>query len=107
MATMLSIKDVCVRYGLSKVYVQRMVQKGVIPTTRVEIAKNTFKHMISEEDAEVWRKTAGARVKREDGRGKYTMYATNEEIADLENLLQDAGLEVIVQRTNKVKVTEN
>jgi peptidyl-tRNA hydrolase len=98
-----SIKDVCAVTGLSAVYVRRMIQKGKIATTQIEIAKNTFKHMIDEDVLEAWRKTAKMPTRREDGRAKFNLYATAEELAEIEQLLAERNIETPVVRANKVK----
>jgi hypothetical protein len=99
---LLSIKDVCVRYELSPVYVRRMIQKGVLKTTKVEIAKNTFKHLIAEADVDAWR-AASRNSKREDGRSKYVLYATEREIEELGLILETNNIQTPIARANKVK----
>lgn len=105
MNEMLDIKEVCERYGLSQVYVRRMILKGTIPTTKVEIGKNTFKHVMNVTDIEKWREASQNRSKRQDGRGRYILHATLEEIDQLQQLLDENDLNVLITRQNKVKNT--
>lgn len=104
----LSIKEVAQKYELSEVYVRRMILKGVIPTEKILIAKNTYKHLIDENWIIEWRKrTASKGRTRKDGRNKYTLYGTKEEIEQIQNLLAENKVESILQRTNKVKTTND
>lgn len=101
--TMYGIKDACKLLGLSEVYVRRMILKGIIPTTKVEIRTNTFKHLISEDDLNIWRESVKGRSRREDGRSKFTLYASIEELAQIQALLEENSIESPVIRSNKVK----
>lgn len=100
---MLSIKEVCDREGLSPVYVRRMIQRGKIETTKVEIAKNTFKHLIAVEEVERWRKSLAGGNRRADGKSKFNLYATPEEIEALQKLLNENQVSIEIKRANKVK----
>jgi hypothetical protein len=104
--TTYSIKEACETLELSPVYVRRMIQKGVIKTNKVEIAKNTFKHEIEAEEIERWRNSIGNRSKREDGRLKFTLYASQDELQQIQKLLEDNTIEALIQRSNKVKAVE-
>jgi len=104
--TMYGIKDVCKKFDLSEVYVRRMILKGKIQTTKIEIRTNTFKHMITEEEILRWRASVSSRSRREDGRSKFSLYSTLEEFEKIQTLLSENGIESIVQRTNKVKNIE-
>jgi len=102
-----TIKEICIELKLSEVYVRRMIHHGKIKTTKVEIAKNTFKHQIAEDELNRWRKETSGRSKREDGRSKFTLYATADEYDKIQKLLETESIESPLIRTNKVKnVTE-
>jgi hypothetical protein len=100
------IKDAAEFLGLSVCWVRRAVLAGKIPSEKVEIAKNTLKHMITEEALVEWRKSLSGRSKRSDGRGKYVLYATPEEHESIQKLIEEGGIEALIQRANKVKKTE-
>ena len=105
MNTKLSIKEVCSKYGLSEVYVRRMILKGKLASEKVEIATNTYKHMIAIEEVERWRKASqGKGSRRGDGRNKFTLYATPEEIAQIQKLIGEAKIESQIVRSNAKKV---
>ena len=109
MNTKLSIKEVCNKYGLSEVYVRRMILKGKLASEKVEIATNTYKHMIAIEEVERWRKASkGAGSRRDDKRNKFTIYATPDEIAKVQKLIENAKIESPIVRSNakKVKISE-
>ena len=109
MDTKLSIKEVCSKYGLSEVYVRRMILKGKLASEKVEIATNTYKHMIAIEEVERWRKASkGVGSRRDDKRNKFTIYATSEEIAQVQKLIENAKIESPIVRSNakKVKISE-
>jgi hypothetical protein len=104
----LSIKDICKKYKLSEVYVRRMILQGKIETTKVEIAKNTYKHLVEEAEVLRWRtqvKTSGRR--RDDGRNKYNIYGTKEEVEKILEALEDKKLEIPVLRSNLKKIKTN
>lgn len=101
--TKLGIKDVCEKFGLTPVYVRRMIQQGKIKTEKVEIGKNTFKHFINIEEIERWRASVSARSNREDGRSKFVLYASQEEMDKIQALLANEEIEAPIQRANKVK----
>ena len=100
------------KYGIDEVaqitsltvgYVRRAIQKGKLKTSKVQIANNTFKHFVSESELNRWRSSNETRTQREDGRNKYTVYATPEEEAKLRKLLETSSLELPMKRSN-VKV---
>lgn len=99
----LTIKEVCEELGLTMVYVRRMIQKGKIKTTKVEMNKNQFKHLVSREEVERWRASITHRSTRDDGRNKFVLYATQDELAVIEQLLGENNIESIITRANKVK----
>lgn len=96
------IKSVSKELGLSEVYVRRMILKGKIQTTKVEIAKNTYKHVIAEDEVNKWRGGI-TRSKREDGRAKYNLYSSQEEFEVLVALLKENKIDLPIVRANNVK----
>lgn len=106
MSKKLSIKDVCREYGLSEVYVRRMILKGKLHSTKIEIAQNTYKHLIDVDEVERWRKTShhNGGVRRTDGRNKYTIYGTQDEIEKLYELIDSNKLETPIKRSNEKRI---
>jgi|GEM_PF-6725087 len=105
MKEMLSIKEVCAKFGLSEVYVRRMILKGKLQSEKVLIATNTYKHLIAIEEVERWRKASnGAGSRRDDKRNKFTIYATPDEIAEVQKLIEKAKIESPIVRSNAKKV---
>lgn len=104
---LLSIKDVVEQFELSPVYVRRMIQHGKIKTTKVEIGKNTFKHMIEKAEIERWRAESVTHSRRADNRSKFVLYATTEELEAIQNLLSENNIEAVINRANKVKESNN
>ena len=105
MKTKLSIKEVCDEFGLSEVYVRRMILKGKIKSEKIEIARNTYKHLIERSEIERWRKEIkGSARTRSDGRNKYTIYGTKSEIEQLTKLIEKNQLETPLSRTNQKRV---
>jgi hypothetical protein len=100
----LGIKEVCLRFGLSEVYVRRSISKGSLKTTKVRIEghESGYKHLIDEDEVIRWRSESGHN-KRDDGRNRFLLYATPEEFGDLESLIKESGLGVIVFRQNPPK----
>lgn len=102
---LMSIKEVCKQYELSEVYVRRMILQGKISTQKVQIMNNTFKHMIKESEIIRWRsstKTSGRR--RVDGRNKYSIYGTSDEIELIQKLLDSNKVQTPLIRSNIKKI---
>ena len=100
----LSIKEICAEFELSPVYVRRAISRGDLKVAeRRMIAKNTEKIFVARAEVEAWRAKAGAHSPREDGRSKFVLYATSDELAEIEKLLEEANLEAIIKRANPAK----
>lgn len=102
-----TIKEIEKKFGFSSAYLRKSIKAGKLVTTQVSINdKGGYKHVITEEALNEWRNNVGAHSSREDGRNKYTLYATPDEFAKLEKLMKDAKLEAPVQRANPSKASE-
>jgi len=104
---MLGINDIVEQYALSPVYVRRMVQKGkLVPDKKVHINnnQNQFKYLFNRTTVEKWRKgcTTGVRA-RTDGRRKYNLYMTKEEVRQYEEFKKSTNFNGIVQLSNPGK----
>lgn len=91
--------------GMKPQYVRTLIRKGKFKPNRVKVR----------EDSEVWRweipidqlkayqATSGTRTRRADGRSKYTMYATQDELSTIQKLVADSKLGVLIDRAYKPK----
>ena len=99
-----SIKEAAELTGLSTVYIRRAILKGKLNSTKVQVGDTSvMRHEISASDLEVWRASVKAAPRREDGRGKFTLYATPEELQKIQDLLEKDGIESPLGRANKSK----
>jgi hypothetical protein len=101
-----TINSAAAALGLSQMYVRRAVNLGQLKSHLVPInpEAKTMKHVITAEDLNEWRKTRIQR-KRADGRGRFTLHATPEELKAIQELLGDSDL-VKKQKVYKKKVAE-
>lgn len=100
-----SINEASVKLGMSVIYIRRMISLKKIQTTLVPVAENskTVKHMITEDELNKWRASSSSRSRREDGRSKFTLYASAEEKEQIVALLESNKIEAKIERTNIVK----
>lgn len=75
----LSLKEIAERCGLTEFRVRKAHRDGKLVTQEVGIhgGKSTKVYAFTE-DVDAWRAAVGS-TKRDDGRGKYTFYGTQEE----------------------------
>lgn len=101
----LSLLEVAALYDLSSVYVRNAIRHGELKTTLVPVApeSKTMKHMITREDASAWRESRKSRSRREDGRNKFTMYATPAELEQIQSLLANADVQALIERAHQKK----
>jgi hypothetical protein len=97
---LLGIKEAASKLGLSELYVRNAIRSGKLETTMVPVAPDskTMKHQITVKALEAWRASTSNRSRRDDGRGRFILYATEAELADLRKMLANAKLAVIVQK---------
>ena len=96
------IKTAAQKLGLSEVYIRRMIQQGKIQTTKVQVGDSeVWKHEISEATLTAWRNSAGTHTVRQDGRNKFVMYATPEELTALQALATEAKIGAVIEKANK------
>jgi hypothetical protein len=102
-----SIKSAAAALDLSEVYIRRMIQQGKLATIKTQIGDTeVWKHEIEEAELNKWRKGAGTRTSRTDGRSKYTLYATAEELKSIQGLLATHKVAAVVERANKPEDTK-
>ena len=102
---MFTIKEIASIYSLSEFYVRKSIREGKLPSTLVSFDNtNRTRHEVEEVDLLEWRSNISS-TKRDDGRGKYTIYLNEEELSTLQLLLEDNLEEVsnLLTRTNKKK----
>lgn len=97
--TVLTLKEVVEMSGLSPVYVRRAILTGKLPSTKVPVGDTAvLRHEIALADFEAWRKGTGHRGRRTDGRGKYTLYGTPEEVDAIKALIAEANAHVSIAK---------
>ena len=101
-----TIKNVSKRLGLSEVYVRRMIQQGKLETVKVQVSENVWRHEIPETVLQEWRNKSSAHTTRTDGRNKYTVYATTDEIEAFKAWLAESGNQMKVMKANPTEVTK-
>lgn len=101
----LGIKEVAAMLGLSQVYVRHAVRNGNLKTTKVPISEDskTMKHVILVSEIERWRNATGGHSRREDGRSRFLLYATAEELEKVKVLLAKANNGAIIEKQVYVK----
>jgi len=100
-ADALSIKEAAEASGLSNVYIRRAILTGKLPSTKVQVGDTeVMRHEIAVEDFNAWRASTASRSRRDDGRGKYTVYASPEEYAEIVELLKEKELETPIGKAN-------
>ena len=105
---LLSINDVAREFELSPIYVRNAIRHQLIETTMVPIApeSKTLKHLMTREAVVAWRETRNSRSRREDGRNKFTLYATPEEKAQIEALLANNEIGALIEKAYVKKVDD-
>jgi excisionase family DNA binding protein len=105
--TSYTIKAAAASLGLSEVYVRRMIQKGKLETVKARVGDTeVWRHEIPAEVLAEWRNSAGQRSTRDDGRNKYTLYATAEELATIQALFKTNKVEAPIGRSNTPEATK-
>lgn len=95
------------KVGLTAQYVRHAIKTGALISVLVSIEgrKEGVRHEILGKDLEAWRKGIGKRFGREDGRTKYFLYATAEELATLPTALQAHLTRAYVPKAKAAKLT--
>ena len=97
---MLTINQFCAKTGLSKVYVHRMILDGKIKSEK-RMIPNTNIPRNEIEDGELDRFLNRTKhTKREDGRSRFVLHATSEELQKIQELLEsnELGAQVSKQK---------
>jgi len=99
-AEFLGIIEAANELGLSQVYVRNAIRHGALKSVLVPVREGakTQKHQISRDDLDAWTASRSNRSRREDGRSKYTLYATTEEKARIEALLADNNVKALIEK---------
>jgi excisionase family DNA binding protein len=102
-----TIKQAAAALDLSEVYVRRMIQQGKLETVRTQVGDTeVWRHEISESTLNEWRKSAGSRSSRSDGRTKFTLYATPDELKTIVELFKANKVQAPIERANKPEDTK-
>jgi hypothetical protein len=99
----LTIKQAARHLGKSEMWVRRMVHQAKLPHSRelVPGTEQVYRILIPIEALDA-RKTV-TRTRRDDGRNKFTVYATPAEMKAFNEALKAAGIKVPVARANPPK----
>lgn len=95
-----TIKSLASALGLSEVYVRRAILEKKLDTSLEPIKEGSeiMRHRITQASVDSWRGSTTSRSRREDGRNKFNLYATQEELAALKTMIEKAGSQVIIQK---------
>jgi hypothetical protein len=100
-------KEVMKLTGLSQMRINGAVRDGKLRSHMEPLNDTKTEHrMFDPADVAEWRANTATHSRRADGRGKFTMYATPEELEAVNKVLKANELEVPIQRANKVKATK-
>jgi hypothetical protein len=106
MSQYLTIKEAAAEFDLSLAWVRRMVHQDKVEYRRVQVGDTKVRRIeILRSSLEA--RQAGGRSRRDDGRGKFTLYATPEELVQVRAALEAAGIESPLQRANPRKGVES
>lgn len=90
--TSYSIREAARALEVSEMYLRKQVNVGKIPTTKVQISENVWRHEISEKDLKAFKNRTSTRSSRDDGRNKFVVYLTHAEEARLRALMKSNAL---------------
>lgn len=100
----MSIPEAAKYLGIKEQYVRHLIRKGKLPTRHETLNEEgtTWRHMIpvSALDAH---KSSGRKTRRADGRSKWAIYATTDEMTKARAALKAAGLDLPIERAYKGK----
>ncbi len=100
---MFTIDQFCEKTGLSRVYVHRMLLKGKISGHKEKIPGTDIPRWLIDAD-ELERFENGPRhVQRDDGRNRFILYGTVDEMAELRAMIEENGLTVIIEKQKQYK----
>lgn len=98
----LTIKEAAAEFGLSTVWIRRMVHQGALEVIRVQVGDTKVERIeIARKSIEA--RATGSKSRRDDGRNKFTLYATPDEFEKLTELLEANGIASPVARANPPK----
>lgn len=91
----LTINQAARETGLSPMYIRKAVREGKLETELVPVKEGavTKRHEIKRESFDAWRAAAAIRSHREDGRSRFILYATQEEVDAIREMVD--GVEVV------------
>jgi hypothetical protein len=97
----LTLKQAVAQSELSMIYIRRAINEGKLPATKEQIGSTkVYRNVIKVSDFEAWRASRGTRTRREDGRNKFDLYATPDELEKLANLCKEHNIECPIKRSN-------
>jgi len=96
---LLSIKEAAQHLGTTDTYVRTLVRKGKLATERENLNEDgtLWRHMIPITELESYKGNART-SRREDGRNKYVLYATPEELEALRKVIETEQLTCLIEK---------
>jgi hypothetical protein len=81
-----TIKTAALELGLSEQYVRHAIRAGKLVTSLEPTGpeSNVNRHVISKEALETWRAATSEHSRREDGRSRYILYVTPDELEKIQ-----------------------
>lgn len=95
----LTIHQSAARLSLTPQYVRTLIRRGVLPSTQepISLGSSVFRHMLDVSDLDVFAEGYVKKTRRGDGRHKWIVYATFQEMDDVKNALRVAKLDNIIE----------
>lgn len=93
--TTYGIKEAAKYLGVDEQYLRKLVRDGKLPTTMIPIktGSNVKKHVIDQNDLDARKANAGHKAGgRTDGRNKWTLYASKEEMVKIAKVCEEIGV---------------
>jgi hypothetical protein len=98
----ITIKQAVQQSGLSENYIRKAIAKGDLIVEKETVGDTRIPRNVIV-NFEAWRAEAKAHSKREDGRNKFVLYATADELQRLQDLLEDDAFVLPIMRANTKK----
>jgi hypothetical protein len=101
--TSYTIRQAAAKLQVSEMYLRKQINVGKLPTTKVQITENVWRHEISQADLDAFKNRTSNRSSRNDGRNKFVVYLSHTEEAQLRAQLKSikmTDVEKLLTRAN-------
>lgn len=91
---MYDLKEAAVYLGCNEMYTRKLVSSGKIASVKVptKVGSATMKYLVAESALDEWKNASRKGSARSDGRNKWIVYASKEEILKVNELCEQLGL---------------